>query len=362
MHLESDLVPFIIFMIVWLILLWKIFHTFRLDYSTGTFLMIFSASFIGFSYHYSNFVEANAPFNSENYRIKKAFFDYSFNHDHSADVNHKLLFEPNKNKVSKNSISYIFYETGDVNSLEVKLNGNSIKLSDKKSPNTYEFKTGNNKNLLTVYFPNDKPKKLDLDITYSIKNALLTDSGLPIYYNTFFPERTDFSFNTNVKGNVIFHYPEDSLSDYGAKSGYWINLNYPHRNSLKIDFKNKLPYEEFPYGKGSDWIKIYDSMNQDMLSLTARVNFYNTKFEKGKSGLFEKNESNSIYSISELKSMTKENNKKFSDIDFVLGVICISFTDGILFFLTLSYPIISSYYRKEKELYFVYYKEKKENS
>ncbi len=186
MYFEANTFLFILVIIIWTCGIVKVSNIFKWNYKLSIFMMVSSVICFGFLYQYLYFLKINSiPENDENYRIKEAFLNYSFKEDGSADIEHKLLFESNKNSRSKNSLSYIFYELDEINFLEVSLNNNSIKPSTLNIPNTYELKTDNNKNVLTFYFPYDS-KNIDLTINYSIKNALGKYNDTLVYYNIFF--------------------------------------------------------------------------------------------------------------------------------------------------------------------------------
>lgn len=56
-----------------------------------------------------------------------------------------------------------------------------------------------------------------------------------------------------------------------------------------------------------------------------------------------------MYSTLELKLLNKENNEKFSDFIFILGVFKTSWFHGNSLFLFISFPMIYSYYKEQKE-------------
>ncbi len=358
MYINVDTFFFIVAVIIWIYAIGKISNVFKLNYRLYIFIMVFSVICLGLSYRHFHFLKINSiPENGEDYRIKEVFLDYSFNEYGSADVGHKLLFKANKksrsnkksmlqffvelildtkfeaeNKKSypKNSLAYVFYEMDKISSLEVLLNGNSISPSDFNIPNTYELKTDADKNILTVYLPHDDLKNMDLSINYSVKNALGEDNGVLVYYNTFFPERTNFSFNTNTRGKITFHYPDSSIIKAGANSkDFWVNIGDSNRASFVVDFKNKLPYEKHPFGGGHTLIYMeelsyddadfYKNYNKNF-SLITRLDFLPAPFKFRRAPDPISTEfSDQGYSVSELKSLNKENNEKFSDFKFVFG-------------------------------------------
>ncbi len=346
-----------LFIIVTIILTYTIAgvsEIFRLNYRLSIFIMVCSVIGLGFLYQYLYFLKINSiPANGENYRIKEAFLNYTFHDDASADVGHKLLFEANKNSGLKNSLSYIFYETDEISSLEVLFNNNSMNPSALNIPNTYELKTGINKNILTLHLPYSNSKHINVSINYSVKNALKEHNGALIYYNAFFPERTNFSFNTNVKGKITFSYPESSIISFGANSkDFWVNTSDSYRDSFEVEFKNKLPYEENLFSRFSDWIKLYDPAAYDKsyikdFSLITRLDFSAAGFKEAYHPLTT-DLSTRAYSVSELKSLNTENNKKFSDFKFMLDVLVTSWFHGNSLFLFISFPFIYSYYEQQK--------------
>ncbi|NLM06093.1 MAG: hypothetical protein GX219_04135 [Tissierellia bacterium] len=109
--------------------------------------------------------------------------------------------------------------------MKISLDKSLINPSISNIPNTYEFKTDDNKNVLTVHLPSYNPsKEMSLSISYSVKNAFRKNNNNLLYYNTFFSDRTDSTFNTNVKGNISFHYPENAIRTFGANSkDFWVN-------------------------------------------------------------------------------------------------------------------------------------------
>lgn len=331
----------------------KISDILNLNRKLSVVMMVFSVVCLGFLYQYLYFLKINElPANGEAYKIKEAFFDYSFRSDASADVKHRLLFEKNKNDDTKHSMSYIFYEINDINSLEVTLNDNVMKLSEMRTPNTYELKSNTNKNILTVYyFPHNKSETMNLTVAYSVKNAVLKQNGSFVYYNTFFPERTDFSFNTNVKGTVTFRSPEGSIADCAANSeDFWVNSDNSKKDSLIISFKNKIPYEKYLFSNLSNWIHLYDPASYAKtyfkdFSLITRLDFLPTAFQ-GTSNLIINELNNSVYSVSELMEQNEESNSKFSTFRFLLGVFVTSWEHGNCLFLVIAFPIIFSYYKK----------------
>lgn len=327
---------------------------FGFNYRLSIFVMVCSVIGLGFLYQYLYFLKINSiPANGETYRIKEAFLNYSFNDDGSAEVGHKLSFEANKNSNSKTSLFYIFYEMDEISSLKVLLNKDSMKPSSLNTSNAYELETDNNKNVLTLHLPYSNSKHIDVSINYSVKNALKEHNGALIYYNTFFPERTNFSFNTNVKGEITFHYPESSIINSGANSkDFWVNTSDSYKDSLEVEFKNKLPYEKNLFSRFSDWIKLYDPAADDKsyikdFSLITRLDFSATGFKEAFHPLMT-DLSTRAYSVSELKSLNTENNKKFSDFKFMLGVFKTSWFHGNILFLLVSFPIIFYYYKKQK--------------
>lgn len=354
MYFGANTFLFIMLIIVLTYAIARVSNIFRLNYRLSIFIMVCSVIGFGFLYQYLYFLKINSvPANGENYRIKEAFLNYSFHDDGSADVGHKLLFEVNKNSDSKTSLSYIFYEIDEISSLKVLLNNDSMNPSSLNTPNAYELKTDINKNILTLHLPYSNSKHIDVSINYSVKNALKEHNGTLIYYNTFFPERTNFSFNTNVKGKITFHYPESSIISFGANSkDFWVNTSASYRDSFEVEFKNKLPYEKNLSSRFSDWIKLYDPAAYDKsyikdFSLITRLDFSAAGF-KGGSHPLTTDLSTRAYSVSELKSLNTENNKKFSDFKFMLGVFKTSWFHGNILFLLISFPIIFSYYKQQK--------------
>ena len=98
MYFGANTLLFVILIIILIYLISKISNILRLNYILTTFIMIFCVILIGFVYQYLYFIKINAVSkNGEDYKIKKAFLNYSFNDDTSADVEHKLLFEENNN-------------------------------------------------------------------------------------------------------------------------------------------------------------------------------------------------------------------------------------------------------------------------
>lgn len=332
----------------------------RLNYKRVTFVIVFGVVCLGFLYQYLYFLKINEiSAREETHKIKEAFFRYSLKEDRSVNAEHRLLFEPNKNYRekkygTKNALSYIFYEKGKITSFEATLNGHAMKLSDLNLPNTYEWKTDAEKNILTFYFSYDKVQPLDVIVKYSVQNALREHEGLLVYYNTFFSERTDFSFNTNVKGDFSFQYPEGSLLRCGADAeNFWVRADNAKNNSREVRFKNKIPYMKRFFSIFADWNKLYDPVRGDKsymkdFSFTVRLDFLPASFQ-GEVSPFAKEWNDNTCSVSELTARNEEHNRKFSDVKFLVGVFISSWTRGICLFLVFSLPIAYSYYERAKE-------------
>lgn len=348
---------FIIFAVLWTCSLLKISSQLRLNYKRVIMVVVFSVACIEFVYQYLDFVKINeVPLNRERYKVKEAFFDYTFHEDRSAEAEHRLLFEENKKHNEKNTFSYVFYESGAVRSLEVRLNGSLMEPAERKTPNTYELQTAGNQHRLTLYLPYSASKTMDLQINYVAANALLKKEGLPVYYNVFFPERTDFSFNTNVKGRVTFHFPEASLLRSGAHAeGFWLQRKDSDKASVVVDFENKLFEDDSLLGLFSNlghWTKYdpvdYNPITKDKrynkdFSLTTRLDFLPAPFQE--SPHFSVHElQRDAYSVSELNAGNQENNKKFSGFRCIVAV----FKEYNMIYLYVSFPFLFFYYHDEK--------------
>ncbi|MDO4719951.1 MAG: hypothetical protein Q4A78_04755 [Peptostreptococcaceae bacterium] len=356
MSVDSNSLSFVLLSILWIHSLGKISAYLRLNYERVTVVMVLSVVCIGHFYHYRDFRRINEnPANGERYKVKEAFFDYTFHEDQSAEAEHRLLFEENKKHNEKNTFSYVFYERGGVRSLEVRLNGSLIEPSRSKTPNTYELQTAGNQHRLTLYLPDSASKTMDLQINYVAMNALLKKEGLPVYYNTFFPKRTDFSFNTNVRGRITFHFPEASLLRSGAHAeGFWVQRKDLDKTSVAVDFKNKLPYEEVRlFRRHGIWVCQYDPTAYDKayikdFSLITRLDFSPAPFQGG-IGASGQGSHRNAYSVSELQRKNQENNRQFSDIKFILGVLETPLNHAIGMLLLLSSPFLLFYYHNEKK-------------
>lgn len=355
MYFEGNTFLFIILILVWTYSITKISDILKLNYRRSIFVIIFGVICFGFFYQYFYFLKLNSvPANGEQFKIKEAFLYYSFHDDGSVDVEHNLLFETNKNSFSKNSLSYIFYETNEIDSLQISLNENSMEPSVSKTPNTYELNHAADRNILTLHLPHPDSKNVNLSIHYSVKHALGEQKGALVYSNTFFPERTNFSFNTNVKGKITFRYPEHSVIRFGAHSkDFWVDMQNSNQNSFVVEFQNKLPYEKNLSSRFSDWIKLYDPASYDKsylkdFSLLTRLDFSPTLL-KAESSSFSTQFRAEAPSVGELNSLNTESNKKFSDFKFILGVFKTSWFHGNGLFLLISFPITFSYYRQQKK-------------
>ena len=93
-------------------------------------------------------------------------------------------------------------------------------------------------------------------------------------------------------------------------------------------------------------------MTESIIDTKLRTKGRRIKYAYFFCGLYSSNPtefSDQGYSVSELKSLNKENNEKFSDFKFVFGFFIRSWSQAIILLLIISLPFIYSYYEDKKE-------------
>ena len=334
-------------------------YDFEVNYKRTIVVMVFFAIVTGcFMQHMGihRRLTLRPNFRNEIYRMQNIDYNIQVQDDGSAKVEHIISLRKNgsNSKLDDNVIGYEFNETNYISDIHVFVNDKEIEKGGLKQDSTYTVQKGKNKNKINISLAY-LDDKLNLKLTYFVKDALVRDSsGDLMYYNKFLAYRSGFSYNTNFKGSVNLSAPEGFICQLsGYSKDMYVERNKKNDNSSLISFENKADFEQFVPQVSRHYLQGYDPVNslrQNVkdFSLTTRANFVTQGPLNTKSLTYIQGK---VTSLEELSNMAKDNNAKYDGsvlmltyLPFVLGV-------GILMMLFFSLPFISMYYKAKNYEY-----------
>lgn len=297
--------------------------------------------------------------NHEIYTLKSADYNIYFQDNGSANVEHILWLKRNKDTSDKveNVINYEFDEIGDISNIQVFVNNNEIEKNSMKFRGTFTTNLTNKTNKIHINL-SDKDEEIRLKINYYVKNSLSQKGdGYFTYYNKFLAHRSGLSYNTQFNGNIRFFMPKGSRYDFaGYSKDIYVEAKDIGDNIANIYFENKLQhnfsinmyrvdgYEHITWG--GEYSKEF--------AIEIRVDFSLKNPHTQQTYLNYK-----PYSIDELKEMSQENKKEYSNILFILNILMINLFQSILPYLIITFPLIRWYYKKKLNEYWKYISEEK---
>ncbi|EJP25805.1 hypothetical protein HMPREF1142_0059 [Peptostreptococcaceae bacterium AS15] len=299
----------------------------------------------------------------ELYRMEKINYNIHIQDDGSANVEHIIVLLRNEHPSAKSDdkklktdtgiINYEFNEVSGINDIQVFVNGKKLEKDLSNMNSTFSTKFTKNKKKIDIYLPYLN-EKLEIRISYLVKNALLKDeNGKLTYYNSFLAYRSGLSYNTQFKGNIRFFMPRNFVPDIAAYCDDMYVLSKKEGNVASIYFENKPKRNFFFSGRIINHVKEYDDVDawknyNRNFSVITRLDV-DTGGDLSAKNLphLDKN----AYLISDLQKSTDENNKNYSYANFLYICIFNFIIGGIILLMVPMFPFVRWYYRKKLNEY-----------